>query len=142
MFQRQRNDKTYKSLVFKVLLFTFTDGMTVYCDLSKDPDICKGKGDYQFQVYRLMRKENRYNKSCSVTTAWPMTLTCQGKPWLLKRLEINKFAACPNKFPMRMFGNKFKAILSLQCVVFSFSTTMKPLTFFNLMYTHVIFGTN
>ncbi|CAB4004250.1 Serine threonine- kinase haspin, partial [Paramuricea clavata] len=40
------------------------DGTTVYCDLSKDPNIFKGKGDYQFQVYRLMRKANSNDWEC------------------------------------------------------------------------------
>lgn len=41
------------------LVLISLDGLTVYCDLAKDPAIFKGKGDYQFQVYRQMKKHNR-----------------------------------------------------------------------------------
>ena len=41
------------------VFINFLDGITVFCDLSKDPDIFKGKGDYQFEVYRLMKKANK-----------------------------------------------------------------------------------
>ncbi|CAJ0576496.1 unnamed protein product, partial [Mesorhabditis spiculigera] len=34
------------------------DGNTIYFDLEQDPDIFTGKGLYQFDVYRLMRKAN------------------------------------------------------------------------------------
>ena len=40
-------------------LSLLTDGVTVFCDLREDPDIFAGKGDYQFEVYRLMRKRNK-----------------------------------------------------------------------------------
>ncbi|XP_006167658.1 serine/threonine-protein kinase haspin, partial [Tupaia chinensis] len=34
------------------------DGIVIFCDISKDEDLFKGEGDYQFEIYRLMRKEN------------------------------------------------------------------------------------
>ncbi|KAL3864421.1 hypothetical protein ACJMK2_006105 [Sinanodonta woodiana] len=37
------------------------DGCTVYCDLAKDETLFEGKGDYQFEVYRLMKQENGNN---------------------------------------------------------------------------------
>ncbi|KAK3590073.1 hypothetical protein CHS0354_041116 [Potamilus streckersoni] len=37
------------------------DGCTVYCDLAKDETLFAGKGDYQFEVYRLMKEENGNN---------------------------------------------------------------------------------
>ncbi|KAM5308442.1 serine/threonine-protein kinase haspin [Glossophaga mutica] len=34
------------------------DGIVVFCDIAMDEDLFRGKGDYQFEIYRLMRKEN------------------------------------------------------------------------------------
>ncbi|TKC47261.1 hypothetical protein EI555_006448 [Monodon monoceros] len=34
------------------------DGIVVFCDISMDRDLFTGEGDYQFEIYRLMRKEN------------------------------------------------------------------------------------
>lgn len=35
------------------------DGIVVFCDISAEEDLFTGEGDYQFEIYRLMRKENR-----------------------------------------------------------------------------------
>ncbi|KAK7110020.1 dentin sialophosphoprotein-like [Littorina saxatilis] len=35
------------------------DGCTVFCDLSCDDSLFKGKGDYQFDIYRMMKEENK-----------------------------------------------------------------------------------
>ncbi|XP_067260851.1 uncharacterized protein haspin isoform X1 [Chanodichthys erythropterus] len=34
------------------------DGLTVSCDISSDEELFMGQGDYQFEIYRLMKKEN------------------------------------------------------------------------------------
>lgn len=34
------------------------DELTVSCDISKDEELFMGHGDYQFDIYRLMRQEN------------------------------------------------------------------------------------
>ena len=36
-----------------------TDGLTVSCDISADEELFMGQGDYQFDIYRKMREENR-----------------------------------------------------------------------------------
>ncbi|KAK7496261.1 hypothetical protein BaRGS_00012426 [Batillaria attramentaria] len=35
------------------------DGCTVFCDLASDDSLFEGKGDYQFDIYRMMKKENK-----------------------------------------------------------------------------------
>lgn len=35
-----------------------SDGLTVSCDISEDEELFMGQGDYQFDIYRLMRQEN------------------------------------------------------------------------------------
>ncbi|XP_010341990.3 serine/threonine-protein kinase haspin [Saimiri boliviensis] len=34
------------------------DGIVVFCDVSMDEDLFTGEGDYQFEIYRLMKEEN------------------------------------------------------------------------------------
>ncbi|XP_004716215.1 serine/threonine-protein kinase haspin [Echinops telfairi] len=37
------------------------DGIVVFCDISMDEDLFTGEGDYQYEIYRLMKKEtNNY----------------------------------------------------------------------------------
>ena len=39
------------------LFFFFLDGELFFVDLEKDEDYFKGEGDYQYEIYRMMRKE-------------------------------------------------------------------------------------
>uniref|UniRef100_A0A8C3ALQ2 Serine/threonine-protein kinase haspin n=1 Tax=Cyclopterus lumpus TaxID=8103 RepID=A0A8C3ALQ2_CYCLU len=39
------------------------DDLTVSCDISNDEELFMGRGDYQFDIYRLMRRENGNNWS-------------------------------------------------------------------------------
>ncbi|TNN69351.1 Serine/threonine-protein kinase haspin [Liparis tanakae] len=39
------------------------DDLTVSCDISNDEELFMGRGDYQFDIYRLMRQENGNNWS-------------------------------------------------------------------------------
>ena len=41
-------------------LVTDVDGCSVHTDLSTDPALFEGTGDYQFDVYRMMQAENRF----------------------------------------------------------------------------------
>ncbi|XP_077992458.1 serine/threonine-protein kinase haspin homolog [Glandiceps talaboti] len=45
------------------------DGCTVFCNLATDETLFEGEGDYQFEVYRLMKKynENNWEKSNPIT---------------------------------------------------------------------------
>ena len=47
--------------MLKVLACSFftSDGCEVFCDLSSDPTLFVGQGDYQFEIYRLMKDENQ-----------------------------------------------------------------------------------
>ena len=63
--------------VFRVIEIEthFLDGCTVFTDLSADPTLFMGQGDYQFEVYRLMQKENGWvyfnAVSHSSKSLWP-----------------------------------------------------------------------
>ncbi|KAL8603701.1 hypothetical protein ACOMHN_017198 [Nucella lapillus] len=37
------------------------DGCTVFCDLATDDTLFEGQGDYQFEIYRMMKGENENN---------------------------------------------------------------------------------
>lgn len=43
-----------------MLFVSLLDGLTVSCDISNDEELFMGQGDYQFEIYRLMKKENKY----------------------------------------------------------------------------------
>jgi len=57
--------KMVESHGVRVSLIDFTlsrlkkDGVTVFCNLAEDESLFTGKGDYQFDVYRLMKKANQ-----------------------------------------------------------------------------------
>lgn len=48
------------SKCLKTLFFPLSDGLTVSCDISSDEELFMGQGDYQFEIYRLMKKENKF----------------------------------------------------------------------------------
>lgn len=55
----------------KHVLFSLDD-LTVSCDISKDEELFMGQGDYQFDIYRLMRQENgsvQKHPMCPVTVS-------------------------------------------------------------------------
>ncbi len=39
-------------------MICISDGYVVFCDLAKDPSMFEGYGDYQFDVYRLIKEDN------------------------------------------------------------------------------------
>jgi len=40
------------------------EGCAVYTDLSTDATLFEGSGDYQFDIYRLMRESNKSVELC------------------------------------------------------------------------------
>ncbi|GAB1605901.1 uncharacterized protein LOC115219806 [Argonauta hians] len=56
-------NKSLPLMGFEVSIIDFTlsrlskDGCTVFCDLALDEELFQGKGDYQFDVYRMMKTE-------------------------------------------------------------------------------------
>lgn len=44
---------------FDCFFFHLLDGLTVSCDIANEEELFLGQGDYQFEIYRLMRKENK-----------------------------------------------------------------------------------
>ena len=60
-FFRIKSPSLFFSVFFFVLFFSFTaDGVTVFCNMAEDESLFTGRGDYQFDVYRLMKKANKY----------------------------------------------------------------------------------
>ncbi|CAH2014028.1 unnamed protein product [Acanthoscelides obtectus] len=63
------NGNTYivptKGIQATIIDFTLSrvehDGVVIFNDLSLDPDLFTAEGDYQFDIYRLMQKENGNN---------------------------------------------------------------------------------
>lgn len=45
-----------------------SDDLTVSCDISADEELFMGQGDYQFDIYRMMREENRSVCDCLTIT--------------------------------------------------------------------------
>ena len=64
--------------LFFCFFFSFTaDGVTVFCNMAEDESLFTGRGDYQFDVYRLMKKANKYvlfNCACSIKKIVVFTL--------------------------------------------------------------------
>ena len=48
----------YERSLTNYYCFYVADECTIFCDLAADPTLFEGTGDYQFQVYRKMKKEN------------------------------------------------------------------------------------
>ncbi|RWS06498.1 serine/threonine-protein kinase haspin-like protein [Dinothrombium tinctorium] len=54
-----KSNGVFVSLIDFSLSRMFKDDFIVYDNLEKYPELFEGKGDYQYDVYRLMREENR-----------------------------------------------------------------------------------
>lgn len=56
-----------KGLLIRIIDYSLSrleiDDLTVSCDISRDEELFMGQGDYQFEIYRLMRLENGNNWS-------------------------------------------------------------------------------
>lgn len=54
---------SFQSPNASVMTYLFPpDDLTVSCDISNDEELFMGQGDYQFDIYRLMRQENGSEK--------------------------------------------------------------------------------
>jgi hypothetical protein len=42
-------------------ILAFSAGTTIFLDLSDDEELFQGSGDYQFDIYRIMRDKNAGN---------------------------------------------------------------------------------
>ncbi|XP_045567148.1 uncharacterized protein [Salmo salar] len=80
------------------------DGLTVSCDISADEELFQGRGDYQFDIYRLMRQENGnvwgdYQPHSNVLwlhylSSKLLTMTYKGRGWRgvkQARLDLQRF---------------------------------------------------
>lgn len=48
-----------KCFYFFLPSFSLLDGLTVSCDIANEEELFMGQGDYQFEIYRLMKNENK-----------------------------------------------------------------------------------
>lgn len=71
----------YLQFGLSILVSTKLDkGNLIYMDLEKDEDLFKGQGDYQFDIYRKMRRQigKDWTVSCSRTNLFvSFFLTCE-----------------------------------------------------------------
>ena len=65
----------------------------MFNDLSSDPDLFKGQGDYQFEIYRMMREETRSEHTNLCTT---LLLICllEGESCLTFRIATVHVPMC------------------------------------------------
>lgn len=58
----QKIEVAMKGVEVSIIDFTLSrmefDGVVIFNDLSLDKDLFTAKGDYQFEIYRLMQKRN------------------------------------------------------------------------------------
>ena len=59
------------------------DGLTVSCDISNDEELFMGQGDYQFEIYRLMRQENGSVFECVLAKLRNTSVTCNWSFYVL-----------------------------------------------------------
>ncbi|XP_077380736.1 uncharacterized protein haspin isoform X2 [Festucalex cinctus] len=77
------------------------DGLTVSCDIANDEELFLGQGDYQFDIYRLMREENGnkwsdYHPHSNVLwlhylCSKLLSMTYRGKGSKYARKELSRF---------------------------------------------------
>ena len=61
---------------------SFSDKCSVYTDLSSDDSLFEGKGDYQFDIYRKMKEENRWVSYSSLQPHTPQGLHRLESTWI------------------------------------------------------------
>ncbi|KAK2865666.1 hypothetical protein Q7C36_001722 [Tachysurus vachellii] len=83
------------------------DGLTVSCDITNEEELFMGQGDYQFEIYRLMKKENNncwadYNPHSNVL--W--------LHYLADKLLTMKYRNKPHTSQQKALKNSIKSFFS------------------------------
>ncbi|MFH4979813.1 hypothetical protein AB6A40_006522 [Gnathostoma spinigerum] len=77
-------------------------GTTIYYDLAADEEVFEGKGNFQFDIYRLMRKatRNQWQKYTPITNVLWLIYVERN---LYEKLEKNQIGTCEQRLCFLQF---------------------------------------